>query len=258
METYTEADEEAAGDADDRQMHLNLITHVDVESANESDANALLPALESTARRGLAPETVLADSLYGSDGNVEKAKEMDVEVVAPTMGKSIREMDLSDFEFSDEGDLLSCPAGHAPQRLKRNRRRRSVGFDAGQCSNCPRLKDCPVKPGRRYYLRYSDKDLRLARRRANEKSPEFRELYRYRSGVEATMSEYDRRTGVKRLRVRGSPAVRVSAKLKAMGINILRASCVRKALKSAGRTPEWSESGLENVLYREIRRCLVF
>lgn len=72
------------------------------------------------------------------------------------------------------------------------------------------------------------------------------------------MSEYDRRTGVKRLRVRGSPAVRVSAKLKAMGINILRASCVRKALKSAGRTPEWSESGLENVLYREIRRCLVF
>ena len=51
---------------------LNLITHVDVEPAHKSDANALIPALESVKDRNLAPKEVSTDSLYGSD---EKEKE---------------------------------------------------------------------------------------------------------------------------------------------------------------------------------------
>ena len=46
---------------------------------------------------------------------------------------------------------------------------------------------------------------------------------------EATMSEYDRRTGVKHLRVRGLKAVRFCATLKALGVNIFRAAAVRAA-----------------------------
>jgi len=42
------------------------------------------------------------------------------------------------------------------------------------------------------------------------------------------MSEFDRRTGVKQLRVRGFRAVRFAAVLKAAGLNILRAAAVRK------------------------------
>ena len=44
------------------------------------------------------------------------------------------------------------------------------------------------------------------------------------------MSEYDRKTGVKQLRVRGLGNVRFSAVLKAAGINIFRATAVRKAI----------------------------
>lgn len=73
------------------------------------------------------------------------------------------------------------------------------------------------------YYRYTDKDIRLARRRQEEESPTFREKYRYRAGVEATMSEFDRRTGIKHLRVRGMKAVRFAAFMKAIGLNILRA-----------------------------------
>ena len=43
------------------------------------------------------------------------------------------------------------------------------------------------------------------------------------------MSEFDRRTGVKYLRVRGFNAVRFCATLKAIGINLFRAAAVRKA-----------------------------
>ncbi len=49
-------------------------------------------------------------------------------------------------------------------------------------------------------------------------------------GVQAaTMSEYDRRTGVKQLRVRGLKAVKFCATLKALGINIFRAAAVKAA-----------------------------
>jgi len=44
------------------------------------------------------------------------------------------------------------------------------------------------------------------------------------------MSEFDRRTGVKKLRVRGYKAVRFAVVLKAIAVNIFRATAVRKAL----------------------------
>jgi len=66
-------------------------------------------------------------------------------------------------------------------------------------------------------------------RRAYEKTDKFKDKYRWRAGVEATMSEYDRKISVKNLRVRGMKAVRLCATLKAVGINIFRATAVRNA-----------------------------
>ena len=57
------------------------------------------------------------------------------------------------------------------------------------------------------------------------------------------MSAYDRRTGVKRLRVRGLKAVRVCATLKAVGVNLFRAAAVRRARGRAGNPVSGSPSG---------------
>ena len=96
----------------------DLITHVQVEAAHESDANALLPAIEDARARGLAPSELLADSLYGSDDNVEKAKEQGVEVVAPAMGRREQAITLADFEFTATDEITACPAAQPPQRTK--------------------------------------------------------------------------------------------------------------------------------------------
>jgi hypothetical protein len=77
--------------------------------------------------------------------------------------------------------------------------------------------------------------LRLALRRAFEKTQAFIDIYRWRAGIEATMSQYDRLTGVKKLRVRGMEAVRFYAVMKATGLNLLRAARVRKARAMAQR-----------------------
>ena len=58
--------------------------------------------------------------------------------------------------------------------------------------------------------------MRLAMRKARENTAEFKNEYRWRAGVEAIMSAYDRRTGVKHLRIRGFEAVRFCAILKAI------------------------------------------
>jgi hypothetical protein len=76
-------------------------------------------------------------------------------------------------------------------------------------------------------LRFDDKALRIARRRAHERSPAFLARYRFRAGIEGTFSALDRRTEVKRLRVRGMKAVRFCVTLKALGLNIFRAAAVR-------------------------------
>ena len=215
------------------KIQPNLITHVKVEAAHESDANALLPAIEEATERELAPTELLADSLYGSDDNVEKAKELGVEVVSPAMGTAPGGISLADFTFSDADEMITCPEGQRPQRTKTGKHGgKIVHFDKATCDNCPRQSDCPVKRVKRNStLGYDAKSLRLARRRAKEKTEAFREVYRFRAGAEGTMSDLDRITRIKRLRVRGMPQVRLAAVLKATGLNILRATAFKNRLQ---------------------------
>ncbi len=245
METYCTHEDEQ-----ERDKTLNLITHVEVQPACESDAHALIPALESAIERGLAPAQVLADSLYGSDENSEKAEQMGVEVVSPTMGAEKDDtLSLSEFSLSEKGKIMACPQGHTPVKVKHKKHRYTVAFDSSHCMHCPLREACPVKPGKKHhYLRYEDKTMRIATRRAKEHTPEFKDKYRWRAGIEATMSEYDRTTGVKRVRVRGFPAVRYCATLKAIGVNLFRATAVRNALKEQGEAPQPGNSLLHRVI----------
>ncbi|WP_054702639.1 transposase [Desulfosarcina cetonica] len=240
METYTDTD-----DPEEKAQTLNLITHVEVERAHESDANALIPAIESAQEKELAPKALLADSLYGSDENIETAKGKDVEVISPPMGSEKKDqLGLSDFHLEKSGKVIRCPQGHAPMDTTRKKTRNCAVFDLVHCSGCPNKAICPAKSGKKaFYLRFTDKQLRIALRRSAVETDEFKDRYRWRAGVEATMSEFDRRTGVKHLRVRGLKAVRFSAILKALGLNIFRAAAVMAAILSGPSAKSRSKRG---------------
>lgn len=218
LETYSETKEQ-----------LSLITEVKVESATIHDVHALVPAIESAAARGLKPTQVLADSAYGSDDNLERAQELGVEVIAPAMGayRSDR-LPLSQFAFSDSGAVVRCPQGQEPERVRRKQDHYRVAFALTPCAACPVQDQCPTKPGKKYrYLRYDHKVFRLAQRRQVEQTEAFKQRYRFRAGIEGAFSAWDRRTGVKHLRVRGGPAVRFAVTLKAAAMNILRATAFK-------------------------------
>jgi len=63
------------------------------------------------------------------------------------------------------------------------------------------------------------------------------------------MSEYDRKTGVKYLRVRGLSAVSLCATLKAAAVNIFRATAFRNRIEGETLAPELSMTGILDIIH---------
>lgn len=207
----------------------DLITYVAVEPAHIHDSKALIPALKSTAERDIQPKEVLADSLYGSDENIQNAENMGIKVIAPALNGSRKseKLHLSDFTFKGDDLISHCPGLKIPISQTSSDENRIALFNPEDCRNCPLKKRCPVKQNKKTsVLRFTKKEVRLALRRQYEQTPEFKSKYDARAGVEAAMSEYKQVTGVNQLRVRGLKSVSFCATLKALAINIFRSARV--------------------------------
>lgn len=221
METYARNNED---DDTTKQPSLQLITYVAVEPAHCHDSAAIEPALEDTAQRNLLPEELEADTLYGSQENVATAKQHNVNLVAPTPGKKPHH-NLSEFSMNPTTtEIESCPAGHEPQTIKHNNKGSiSCVWDKQVCQHCRLRSDCCVTASNKgYLLRYTPHEAALTMRRHYEQSAEFKAKYRYRSGIEASISRFIHQTGARRLRYRGLKRVDYAARLKALAINIFR------------------------------------
>lgn len=231
METHSNkplenpAEGEQTGDANAPES-LELITHVSVEPAHCHDSKAIEPALDDVKERSILPKELEADTLYGGHKNKKKAAEQDVELVAPTPGKKPK-LNKDDFQFDPETKKVNrCPQGHAPINIKMNKKGSITGIWAKEtCAQCPIQAECAVKKGKKAYrLCYHPKEVKSILARQHEQSEEFREKYRRRSGVEASISRYIHMTGARRLKYRGLKRVSFAAQIKALGINMFRAT----------------------------------
>ena len=227
---------------------FQVITDVAVDCANASDQNDLEPTIERLEEAGHKPAELFADAGYGSGKNIVEAQGRGVELTAPiTSGKSpdLNKIQLSDFEVaSDCRQVLSCIKGHAPLECKSVGSRKAVVaiFSASHCSECEFLPICLVKRHKsgNYRLRYKRKDMATSRRRQEQETDDFKERYKIRSGIEATISEADRVTGLKRSWTRGKERVSTSVFMKALAINIKR--FVQSELEKAQKALSYSAS----------------
>lgn len=248
---------ESYGTSEDTDT-LNLITGVIVEPAHKRDAHALIPLIETTAELGLKPKEALADTLYGGVENCRKAETLGVEIVAPVKGAGPMASSLTEFTMNSENEVTTCPAGCAPENTEKQNDKYTAFFSKRTCRGCSRKKTCPTKSRKRgRTLHYDDNAIRLARRRVYEESPEFRDRYRFRAGIEGTMSQFDRLTGIKNLRVRGMSAVSFGAYLKAAGINIIRAAAHRNREAEGKPAPRASLSLLSCEVKERLQRLSV-
>ena len=157
---------------------LSLITYVATESAANSDANALSAVIDDLQSRDRGATELLCDALYGGDDNQQKAAEKGVEVVAPMMGRKPgpdKAVGLADFKVGKKS--ATCPRGFSSEKVKQNKHSTTLIFNSKVCRKCPLLSGCPVQQATvGFYVRVDAKALRVAQRRAYEKTPAFREV----------------------------------------------------------------------------------
>ncbi|HEX9111459.1 MAG TPA: transposase [Terriglobales bacterium] len=215
---------------------VQLITGALPQSAAEPDGGAVVPMLDQLKESKLLPEVMLADTLYGSDENVQAAETRGVELAAPIPGCE-PEIDpaaltLDDFAVDERtGRVEACPQGHTPLVVERNEEAGTTRIEMAPevCGGCPFHNACPIHKTRdgRYTLEFTDKAHRLAGRRREQETPVFTERYARRSGIESTNSGLKNRLGMKRLRVRGRGSVFRVILHKVAGWNVLRAAAAK-------------------------------
>lgn len=212
----------------DEDNPFQVATAVSINGANESDQHQVEPMLEQIERTcGEAPEELDADAGYASGENILMARGRGTELVSPIGAKGPESpVTLGDFELDEAGErVVQCPAGHRPVEHRGTSRGKATlaCFDGEQCEGCFLRDICPAEPRRKHrVVRFTRADVAVAQRRVEQETPEFKERYKLRSGIEATNSELKRRHGLTKPRVRRRPRVALSVRLKVLGMNIKR------------------------------------
>ena len=217
---------------------FQVLTTLQLQGAHESDQKATLPLLKTLEDHDRQPRVAFADSNYISGENIVAAEAMGVDLHGPLPGSAPapERLSLDDFRFDLPGQQVeACPCGQAPLRQEKAREGsgRRAYFDRTVCDVCPRAAECPTHQNQtERCLRWTSAQLATARRRHEQDTPAFKEAYKIRSGMEATISEDKNGHGMGRLRVRGQPAIDLVATFKAVAINVKRTlNYVQNSLK---------------------------
>ncbi len=221
---------------------LQLIDYVETEGAHNSDLNVPGRVHDNLISRDHAPQVTYADSGFISGKNIIDADKQEIDLKGPTELGSQPKADkapLSDFEFNAQRTRIEkCPAGHQPidQTESKDAQAVNVSFDKNLCERCEKRERCRAE--RRvgpWVLRFTYVSAVVVQRRIEQNTPEFKEEYKIRSGIEATNSQLKNKRGMRRLRVRGSPAVTLRVTFKSLAENCSRV--IRHVLKTARRKP---------------------
>ena len=229
METF------AQDDGDDAPAPCpDLITHVAMNKMTVHDGHRLAPAIEDVRQRQVQPQQLLADTHYGSNQNMREMTEQGITLVSPAMsakGSQQGQLTLEQFELDDQGLIIRCPAGHEPTSTGRGKEKLQARFDAATCRSCPLLSQCLVRTGletddsqcnESVRFQYTHERVAMRQRRLKDQTPQFKKVYRWRAGIEATMSRLKHQMHLVALRVRGWKAVGCRVMLRALGLNIHR------------------------------------
>jgi hypothetical protein len=175
------------------------------------------------------------------EGNDAQPTVVGVEDVAPKVApengaEEGEKFGLERFDFSSDFEsIVNCPAGHEPTRQwgTHGGARVAAEFDPATCASCPFAAACPTKARRTggpRQLGWRPAEAATTKRQIEQQTPEFKERYKIRSGIESTNSVLKGVMGAGELRVRGQPRVTLAICLKALALNVSR--CLAYHLKS--------------------------
>lgn len=93
------------------ENEVQLVTSAIPQTACEQDTNAVEKVRDELRESGKLPEQMVADTLYGSDDNVQNALKDKMNLVSPVSGKALGPVSVCDFEIDEETyTVKACPA----------------------------------------------------------------------------------------------------------------------------------------------------
>jgi hypothetical protein len=213
---------------------VELITDFDVHSAGLSDQGKAAECLDRLGDRSISPNVLFLDTAYTSGPFLLAQQEVGREILGP-VSRGALPLDAigrDQWKRDPETGLLSeCPKGnpvirHGVRGNGNHEVVRHAFVDAAQCRTCPAAGKCMARAGGKESKSFHIEDtpamaLRDARL-VQQRDPEWRKRYAIRSGIEGTNSELKHRHGLRRLRVRRAPQVRLAVAAKLTGCNIKR------------------------------------
>lgn len=233
-------------------LKTEIITDYEVHGAARSDIGKALSVIERLDDAGLKPKTLFADGGYPSVPSAQKITEQDIEFMAPVNRGRVPDdiIGRDSFEYDSKGFTTKCPMGHKPidhRMLSHNNKEgKSLHaiFDGDTCRKCSKLDICPVRaPNHRskgckprdtigdFRLEITPEIILRDRMYSIQKTPEWKDRYSIRAGIEATNSELKRAHGLAKLRVRRAAKVCFAIACKLIACNIKRWAKAKKVSK---------------------------
>jgi transposase len=212
-----------------------LITQVTTTLATEQDCEVTQSIQADLVERDLKPEVHLVDAGYVDAANLVHSQEnFGVDLLGPTrpntswQSKDPEAFDILQFTIDWENKTATCPAGQhnnvwAEGHSQDGASVIRVHFPMNTCMACPLQARCTRGVNRSLTLRprHEQEALQLARKR--ETTDAFWQQYAQRAGIEGTISQAVRTSGLRRSRYIGLAKTHVQAIGVAAALNIVRA-----------------------------------
>jgi transposase len=207
-----------------------IITAVNVLPANGdegADAARLLAAEEQAHGNDVAAMSIAGVGFRGDVlRELTDPNGLQVEVFTPPSPEPPRTVfGAEQFQLSDDGTTLTCPAGQSTRQRERNAHDTGTKFRFApkQCGACPLRGQCLAKAETtsRTVLK-NDYEAEYGAARAKAETAAYAEVRRQHAAVERKLSELVNRHGLRRARYRGQAKVRWQGLLTALVVNAKR------------------------------------
>jgi transposase len=215
-----------------------IITDVATTPAGVADCRQLAGIQARLAQRALLPDIHLADKGYVTGDTIVASTARGVQLLGPVQRDSSPQartpggLTVEAFQVDFEQRRAVCPAGQVATTWSDSHDEYGasvvhIRFPVSVCRACPLRPQCmptstSTRNGRSLKLKPSHVQVRA--RRQEQTTPAFKEQYRHRAGIEASLSNAVRRHGARCARYRGTLKTNLQHLFLASAINLKRAA----------------------------------
>jgi transposase len=222
---------------------VNLITHVVTTPATTGDSPVLPEIHQALAQKQLAPQEHFVDMGYVHSAHLHSSQQAGIDLVAPIPAEKSwatqhpDRLAIPTFAIDWTQQTVTCPMQKTsfswiPAVHSDGDDFIRVNFSQHDCGPCARRADCINHPtrSRRLHLLPKDQFLALQTARQRQATPEFKQRYQRRAGIEGTISQGVRAFELRRSRYRGLAKTHLQQVATATAMNLVRLAAYLDAI----------------------------